>query len=222
MFIKPALYAMFHSAFNALPESSRSIKITLVISILVLCMSVESYSQGDKIPYQQIPEAPESYDSGNVIGRMIDGLGFRYYWATEGLTNTDINYKPSAEARTLMETLDHVYGLSTTIVNTARKKANVRPAEWPEMGLAEKRSQTLRNFEQASELFKNAQTSDLENYQVIFQRGDNRSEFPFWNLINGPIADAIWHTGQVVLMRRASGNPMNPKVNVFMGKGPND
>ena len=42
--------------------------------------------------------------------------------------------------------------------------------------------------------------------------------FPFWNMINGPISDAIWHSGQVVANRRASGNPINPKVNVFIGK----
>ena len=41
---------------------------------------------------------------------------------------------------------------------------------------------------------------------------------PFWNIINGPISDALWHCGQVVMLRRASGNPFNSKVNVFSGK----
>ena len=46
----------------------------------------------------------------------------------------------------------------------------------------------------------------------------NRSEFPLWNLINGPIQDAVWHSGQVVAFRRASGNPINSKISVFNGK----
>jgi hypothetical protein len=43
-------------------------------------------------------------------------------------------------------------------------------------------------------------------------------EFPFWNQINGPISDALWHCGQVVMNRRASGNPLQLGVNVFVGK----
>jgi hypothetical protein len=37
-------------------------------------------------------------------------------------------------------------------------------------------------------------------------------------MINGPIADALWHAGQVVTLRRVSGNPINPKVSVFNGR----
>ncbi|MFT7499284.1 MAG: hypothetical protein ACI8QP_001887, partial [Porticoccaceae bacterium] len=44
------------------------------------------------------------------------------------------------------------------------------------------------------------------------------SEYPFWDLINGPIEDAVWHSGQLVSFRRSSGNPMNPKVNFLTGK----
>ena len=39
-----------------------------------------------------------------------------------------------------------------------------------------------------------------------------------WNQINGPIADALWHCGQVVSFRRASGNPYNSKASLFTGK----
>jgi len=44
------------------------------------------------------------------------------------------------------------------------------------------------------------------------------TQFPFWNVINGPISDAIWHTGQVVSFRRTSGNPFPKGVNVLTGK----
>lgn len=39
----------------------------------------------EQLPYYEIPEPAESYTTGGVLSRMMDGLGFRYYWATEGL-----------------------------------------------------------------------------------------------------------------------------------------
>ena len=173
-------------------------------------------AQGD-LPYSKIPDYPEDYTAGNVMGRLVDGLGFRYYWATEGLREQDLNYKPSEEGRTVMETLNHLYGLSRTIVHAPQSIPNERGEDPATLSYEEKRTRTLRNFEKASNLLKSGQSGDMEKYQVIFKRGDNQTEFPFWNMINGPIADALWHTGQVVLMRRAAGNPINPKVSVFSG-----
>lgn len=59
---------------------------------------------------------------------------------------------------------------------------------------------------------------NVDDVKIIFERKEGRTELPIWNLINGPIADAIWHVGQVVSFRRASGNPFNAKVNLMMGK----
>jgi hypothetical protein len=42
---------------------------------------------------------------------------------------------------------------------------------------------------------------------------------PFWHIINGPIADALTHVGQINSFRRLAGNP-TPKVNVFIGLPP--
>ena len=77
-----------------------------------------------ELPYYQIPPYPETYNSGTVAARIVDGLGFRYYWATEGLRDKDLKFKPTEEARTSRETLDHIYGLSRLIVNAASRKAN--------------------------------------------------------------------------------------------------
>jgi hypothetical protein len=59
---------------------------------------------------------------------------------------------------------------------------------------------------------------NLEELKIVVKRGEETSDFPFWNLINGPIADAIYHCGQIVSYRRSSVNPSNPKVSVFTGK----
>ena len=149
---------------------------------------------------------------------MIDGLGYRYYWATEGLTAKDLNYKPSEDARTMLETLQHLYGLSLTIVNAPQNKVNIRPMDFTLFSFEELREKTLVNLEKASALTNGKTAEDLKGFKVIFQRGENQSEFPYWNMLNGPIADAIYHTGQLVVFRRASGNPVNAGMNVFIGK----
>ena len=115
------------------------------------------------------------------------------------------------------ETLDHIYGLSKVVVNAATKTVNDRtlPKE-SELSFEEKRKNTLKNFKMASDILRSEK--DLSEFKLIFKNDKGSRDFPFWNSINGPIADAIWHTGQVVLMRRASGNPFNSKVSVFNGK----
>ena len=171
--------------------------------------------QQGELPYYEIPENPESFTAGAMAARMVDGLGFRYYWATEGLREQDLSYKPSEGARTTSETIDHIYGLSKVIVNSALKQPNTG-GEDPEMTFTEKRAKTLENLKTAADIFRDA--DDISQFTIIFDRGGQSSEFPFWNQINGPIADAIWHCGQVVSFRRASGNPFNSKASVFTGK----
>ena len=170
------------------------------------------------LPYYQIPDYPENYTSTTVAARMIDGLGFRYYWATESLREEDLKFRPNEDARTVKETLDHIYGLSRVIVNATNNQPNIGSTGKQDFTFEQLRKMTLENFKKASDLLKANQEKDLAGYKVIFKRGETISEYPFWNLINGPIADAIWHVGQVVSFRRSSGNPLHPKVSVFSGK----
>jgi hypothetical protein len=172
----------------------------------------------DTLPYYEIPAYPDSYTPKNVVARMIDGLGFRYYWATEGLTPKDLAFKPSSEARSSEETIDHILGLSTIIINAFQKKENVRSGEeTSKLTFEVKRQQTLENLKTASDLLKSDKIV-LEDSKIVFKNGDKKTELPFWNLINGPIEDAVWHVGQVVTFRRSSGNPFNAKANVLVGK----
>lgn len=176
----------------------------------------ETTEKMETLPYHQIPETPAEFTPENVAARMIDGLGYRYYWATEDLREEDLNYRPSEDSRTAGETLEHLYGLSKTIVNGSKNAPNIRSKNIVELTWEEKRKKTLENFKMASDILKGSD-ANLEEMKIIFQRGDNKSEFPYWNMLNGPIADALWHAGQIVAFRRASGNPINPKVNVFRG-----
>ena len=173
-------------------------------------------SQG--LPYYQIPDYPESYTPANVAARMIDGLGFRYYWATEGLTEKDLEYRPGNDGRSTGQTIDHIYGLTLTIMNASLNQPNIFQRDDEELTFEQKRTKTLKNIEKASQVLKDQNANTLENNMVIFQGENGTSEFPYWNMINGPIADAIYHTGQVVSFRRSSGNPINSNIRVFLGK----
>jgi hypothetical protein len=192
----------------------------MILLLLITLVCFEANAQSDKIKkphYYQIPDYPESYSAETVVARLIDGLGFRYFWATEGLRVEDLEFRPNEDARTTAETIDHIYGLSKVIVNATDHKANEGGDE-PALTFMEKRNKTLENIQRASKILKAADSQDLDEYTMVFKRGEQATSYPYWNLINGPISDAVWHCGQVVLLRRSSGNPFNSNVSVLQGK----
>ena len=188
----------------------------ILIPFFILSVMNAQDTGSDQLPYEKIPDYPETYTPGTVISRMIDGLGFRYYWATEGLREKDLEFRPGQDSRSIDETLDHILGLSRVVLKSAQQGVN-DPAQVSEEKLSfeEKRNLTLNNLRTASKILSKAQ--NLEDYPIVFRNKDGDRSFPFWNQINGPIADAIWHTGQVVSLRRQSGNPFPSGVSVFMG-----
>ena len=111
---------------------------------LVLALIITTYNMAqseDILPYYEIPEHADSYTAGTVASRMLDGLGFRYYWATEGLREEDLEYKPSESGRTSAETIDHLLGLSNFILNSiSTEKSSDRDET---LTFDEKRKQTV-------------------------------------------------------------------------------
>ncbi len=167
--------------------------------------------------YYTIPDTPAAYSAATVAARFVDGLGFRYYWATAGLSDKDLNYRPSRGARTCLETLEHINGLTEILVNAVNKKPNrFEGAANKKLSYLQLRDKTLMNIQTASELLKQPNIK-LDVLDMVFENTSSKTEYPFWNLINGPISDAIWHVGQVVSFRRASGNPLPKGVNFLPG-----
>jgi hypothetical protein len=182
--------------------------------IYVFSLNVSSSAQSE-LPYKEIPSYPANYTQSTVISRMIDGLGYRYYWATENLRALDLDFKPDTLARSTFETMEHIYGLSFMILNASKNQVNHR-RDPVQMTANDLRLATLYNLKSASAAM--ALVENLEELNILFEGSTGRKALPFWYVLNGPLADAIYHTGQMVSFRRTSGNPMNPKVNVFMGK----
>ena len=167
--------------------------------------------------FKDISKYPTEINSGNIISRMINGLGYRYYWATEKLKENDLIYRPSKDAYSTKETMVHIFTLSKTVYNTTLSKINERPDIDIPSDYESIRNQTLQLLEKASKNFSNLNSEELDQMKIKFNRGGTIKSFPIWNLLNGPIADAIYHTGQIVSFRRTTGNPIDSSVNVFMG-----
>lgn len=191
--------------------------LTFIITAQIIAQeNSKSMKAEEALPYASIPAHPESYTPEDVAARMIDGLGFRYYWATEGLKPEDLAYDPGNEGRTTDETLDHIYDLTVVIGNMAKKIPTDRSVEKPVLSYEEIRRQTLENLKTASDLLKAGE--GLDDFKVLFKKGGEITEKPFWYIINGMITDAIGHTGQIVSFRRSSGNPIPKGVNYFSGQ----
>ena len=180
--------------------------------LLVVCSFVYSQEElKDKLPYYEVPEYAEEFTAGTMAARMVDALGFRYYWASKDLNEKDLAYRLNEKGRSTAETINHIYELSIIIVNSTLQKPNSR-GDKVEMTYKEKRTATLNNLKKASDILH--VSNDVSQFKIIF----GEQKIPFWNQINGPIADAIWHCGQIAVYRRVTKNPINPKVNHFTGK----
>ena len=185
---------------------------------LFLILSFNMNAQNNNLPFFEISSEKNHYTSVNIIYRLIEGVGYRYYWASKDLKKKDLDYKPSSSSISSYETLEHIYVLSETIMNSALNKVNNRPTEKTPKSYNELREGTLMNLQKFNDIILIKNEDDLKRIKIIFNRGGREASFPFWNLLNGQIADMIYHTGQIVSFRRTTGNPIQKGVNVFLGK----
>jgi hypothetical protein len=186
--------------------------------ILLFLISTYCIMAQNNSTMNEIPVAPETAISGNIIARMVQGLGYRYFWASKDLRPEDLSYRPSKEASSTFETLEHINGLAQIVRNSATSSPSIRPVNNPPKDYIVLREKTLEYLEQANTLFLDKTEEEVAQMQVIFQRGTEQYNYSIWNMLNGPLADAIYHTGQVVSFRRTTGNPIQKGVNVFIGK----
>lgn len=190
-------------------------KIREVLQFVCFVVLATAAHAQDKLPYHQLPAAPEVYSAGAVASRMVDGLGFRFYWATEGLRSEDLMFKPSKDARTSRETIEHIYSMSFMILNATT--GTINSDQKLDLPFDELRRRILENLKSASDNLRTSKDDALKNYAAKFKSGDQLVERPFWNMVSGPIEDCVWHVGQIVTFRRSSGNPLSDKINFFTG-----
>lgn len=165
----------------------------------------------DQLPYREIPDYPEKYTAGTMAARMVDGLGFRFYWATEGLRDVDLVFRPNEVSRSTEETIDHMFSMLNGITKTLSKSDQ---RDLIELSFKDKRASILKDLKTISSILLKSSPEDLSNFDIALGNGET---LPFWNYINGQIADCIWHCGQISSFRRMTGNPFSSKVNLFRG-----
>lgn len=168
-----------------------------------------------RLPYNKIPAPPESITPGNILARVVDGLGFRYRWATEGLRTKDLGFRPSPDSRSIEELLHHIYGLIIWVYEHFHGKEKF--PRIPDNGLHALRRQTLKLLKALSKHLREMTDTELSRCTIQSRRkGDT---YPFWYILNGPLADALTHVGQINGWRRLAGNPV-PSADVFRGLPP--
>ncbi len=160
----------------------------------------------DKQKHYSIPDYPADISALTMIVRLIDGLSFRFYWATQGLKEADYNFTPGLKVQSIGELIEHIWGLVNWINFSVSGKKTKKPEDITSM-----RNSALQILESLRITFYNM------NEEALLKIKINRK--PFWHLINGPLADALTHTGQINTLRRLAGNPA-PRADVFKGKPP--
>ena len=156
--------------------------------------------------YHHIPPDPDDVSGITVLVRLLDGLGFRFRWSTEGLSDDDYEFRPASDCMSIGELVGHVWGL----VNWVSLSVGLDEFERGD-DVSITRERVLEIIYALREALRSMSDEDLGDITI--------DERPFWHIINGPIADALTHVGQINSFRRLAGKP-TPKANVFIGSPP--
>ncbi|MCP3916059.1 MAG: DinB family protein [bacterium] len=169
-----------------------------------------------------IPAPPDEVRGATVLARLVDGLAFRYRWATEGLTESELAFRPADGAMSTSELLDHVHKLARWVEGTVRRTLDGEPDRMDERepiadGIGGVRESTLAYLGQLRAQLVEIEDAELAKIEITGTRA--KGPQPFWSMINGPLADALTHVGQINTYRRIAGNPA-PAADVFRGLPP--
>lgn len=162
--------------------------------------------------YKTLPKAPEHLSSAKILKRLIDGLGFRYQLATDGLTEIDFNFRPVPSSMNIAEVNTHIFHLSRWSAKSLGTKLKDKYEIANFNSTREAILELLHNTAGQLEILSD---QELETKEIYLKRTD--STYPFWFLVNGFIADALTHVGQINSWRRMAGNPV-ARISPFTGE----
>lgn len=166
----------------------------------------------NELPFNSIEQTQDQYSGTNVMSRFIEALGFRYRWATEGLTQKEYEFRPDENSMNIYELLEHLFSMANFVnYNLGGDKFT---GEVPNSFEA-LRAKTLDVYTEIDTRFKTFTDLEFEAHEKI--RIDNGATSSFWLMLNGPISDSLTHVGQITSWRRIAGNPQPKGVNVFKG-----
>ena len=138
--------------------------------------------------------------AASVVKRMVQGLAFRFFHATNNLRSEDFEFAPADDCMSASDLCKHILGLSKMIARLLGCELNLQDAN----NDLERRQACLDYLDQLCS-YLDQSSNELGTHEQ------------FWNCFNGPLADALTHVGQLNSWRRLNGNPLG-KVNFFNGQ----
>ena len=165
--------------------------------------------KNQELPFEDISKTPNDLTATNTLLRMVEGLAFRYRWATENLSEENIKFKPHPTSMSIEEVNAHIFDL---VDSTNRVFGGEKQNKDSLNSFHKVRTKSLYILADLSERLKEMSDEDLSEIEKNTSR-----KLPFWYWINGPLADALTHVGQITSWRRIAGNPQLNGVNVFIG-----
>jgi len=160
----------------------------------------------DELPFYHIDSYPAQVTGPSVLTRLLDGLGFRFRWATHDLTDQDYAFSPGEGVQSIGQLVGHIWGLTNWVSMAVFGQGETRP-----VAPQEQRAHALQMLHRLREQFVTMDDHTLAEITI--------DGHPFWHILNGPLADALTHVGQINVLRRLAGNP-TPKAGVFTGEPP--
>ena len=165
--------------------------------------------RNQELPFEDISKTHVELTATNTLLRMVEGLAFRYRWATENLSEENIKFKPHPTSMNIEEVNAHIFDLvNSTFTVFGGEKQNKDSLN----SFQQIRKKSLFILQDLSERLKEMSDEDFSEIEKNTSR-----KLPFWYWINGPLADALTHVGQITSWRRIAGNPQLKGVNVFIG-----
>ena len=165
--------------------------------------------RNQELPFKDISQTPLELTATNTLLRLVEGLAFRYRWATQNLSEENIKFRPHPTSMNIEEVNNHIFDL---VDSTYRV-----------FGGEKQNKESLNSFQKIREanlfLLKKLVTllREMNDSELVEMEKNTSRKLPFWYWINGPLADALTHVGQITSWRRIAGNPQLKGVNVFIG-----
>ena len=67
--------------------------------------------KNQELPFEDISKTPTELTATNTLLRTVEGLAFRYRWATENLSEENIKFKPHPTSMSIEEVNAHIFDL---------------------------------------------------------------------------------------------------------------
>ena len=160
--------------------------------------------------YKQLPSPPEQLSAGTILKRLLDGSGFRYSIAVDTLDKTLHDFRPVDSSMSIYEVNQHIFHL----FRLTAKSLSLNPPIVHGDSFEIYRDNVFILITAISECLGEISDDDLARVNVHLKRLDK--DFSFWYLINGFLADALTHIGQIISWRRIAGSPVK-RISPFTG-----